>query len=55
MDDTESKIADLQKQIAALNDQVHLPSADIPRINKQIRALIAQQTELRTEALENDR
>ncbi len=47
-------IQTLQESIAKLNDLIQQPGADIHGINGQIKALVREQTELRTMALKQD-
>lgn len=47
-------IQTLQDSIKKLNDMIQQPGADIPGVNAKIRALVAEQTDLRTLALKQD-
>ncbi len=47
-------IQTLQDSIKKLNSLIQQPGADIPGINAKIRALVAEQTDLRTLALKQD-
>lgn len=48
---SQTTLEDIQAQITALNEQIRQPDSDVHALNQKIRDLIAQQTEIRTNAL----